>query len=76
MTIKDVVRQVVREELGLSPDHPVKDDVGIYSLGADSLDAVQILIQLEKQFCLQDLAFEKLNLGTIDEIASLVETSL
>lgn len=50
MTIPDEVRSVVREELGLDITLPLPDDRPLYSLGADSLDAVSVMMGLEKQF--------------------------
>jgi acyl carrier protein len=50
MTLDDQVRAVIRDELGLSPDLPIESATALYSLGADSLDHVQVLIGLEKHF--------------------------
>jgi acyl carrier protein len=50
MNIRDEVRDVIREELGLPSGLPLLADAELYSLGADSLDLVACLIGLENHF--------------------------
>jgi acyl carrier protein len=48
--LAESVREIIRTELGLAADHPIEDDWPLYSLGADSLDHVEVAIALEERF--------------------------
>lgn len=48
--LEDSIRETIRTELGLAANHPIEDDWPLYSLGADSLDHVQIMTVLEEKF--------------------------
>lgn len=48
--LAESIREIIRTELGLATDHPIEDDWPLYSLGADSLDHMQVVISLEDKF--------------------------
>ena len=49
-TIDERVRQVITKWLEVSPEDITNNSSIFEDLGADSLDAVQILLELEKEF--------------------------
>jgi acyl carrier protein len=46
----DKVKEIVVNQLGVSPDQATKDAKFIEDLGADSLDQVELVMALEEEF--------------------------
>ena len=50
MALFDDVKEVVVEQLNVSPDEVKKDSKFVEDLGADSLDVVELVMALEEKF--------------------------
>ena len=74
--ISNTIRALIAEQLNINPDR-IKLDSTLESLGADSLDQVEIIIKLQEQFGVEidDNAAEKIQTfgDAIDYIVSLVK---
>jgi len=71
--IKEKIKGVIIDKCGLSEEE-IKDDSTLNSLGIDSLDVVEIVMEIEEEFdiAVPDTEAEKLANGTINEFATFV----
>lgn len=74
--IADKVKKIVVQNLGCSEDQVTEDAKFIEHLGADSLDQVELVMQLEEEFgvTIPDNAAEKL--ATVGDAIAYIEESL
>ncbi len=79
MTIKERLKKVIVDELNLEEINPeeIEDDAPLFGegLGLDSLDAVEIVVLLEKHFgvVVQNLDEGKAAFQSINTLAAYVE---
>ncbi len=71
--IAEQVRSIIADQLSISVD-TLKDDTTLDSLGADSLDRVEIVMNLEDHFTIEinDEAAEKIN--TVGDVITYITT--
>ncbi len=50
MTTFEKVKEIVAEKLGVKPEMVTEDKSFVNDLGADSLDVVEFIMEVEKQF--------------------------
>lgn len=50
MSVEERVIEIVSEQMGVSKDQITKDTSFINDLGADSLDTVELVMELEEEF--------------------------
>ena len=74
--IADKVKKIVVDNLGCAEDQVTEDAKFIEHLGADSLDQVELVMQLEEEFgvTIPDNAAEKL--ATVGDAIKYIEESL
>ena len=74
--IADNVKKIVVQNLGCAEDQVTEDAKFIEHLGADSLDQVELVMQLEEEFgvTIPDNAAEKLS--TVGDAIKYIEESL
>ena len=74
--IADKVKKIVVDNLGCAEDQVTDDAKFIEHLGADSLDQVELVMQLEEEFgvTIPDNAAEKLS--TVGDAIKYIEESL
>ena len=74
--IADKVKKIVVDNLGCAEDQVTDDAKFIEHLGADSLDQVELVMQLEEEFgvTIPDNAAEKLS--TVGDAIAYIEESL
>lgn len=75
-TTADKVREIVVNQLGVSPDQATDDAKFIEDLGADSLDQVELVMALEEEFGadIPDEDAEKLT--TVGDAIKYIETHI
>jgi acyl carrier protein len=75
-TTADKVREIVVNQLGVSPDQASDDAKFIEDLGADSLDQVELVMALEEEFGadIPDEDAEKLT--TVGDAIKYIETHI
>ncbi|CAB4310836.1 unnamed protein product [Prunus armeniaca] len=71
-TVQKVV-EIVRQQLALPPESEVTPDSKFASLGADSLDTVEIVMGLEEEFDISIEEESSQNISTVQEAANLIE---
>lgn len=79
MTIKEQLKKIIVEELNLEEVNPeeIEDDAPLFGegLGLDSLDAVEIVVLLEKHFgvVVQNIDEGKAAFESINTLAAYIE---
>ena len=72
-TIQDKVRSIVASKLGIAEDEITPEKNLTNDLGADSLDVVELSMELEREFNLkfEDTDTEKIQ--TVEDLCKLIE---
>jgi acyl carrier protein len=73
MAIEDKVREIIVEQLGVSPEEVVPEASFIDDLGADSLDIVELVMAIEEEFALEIPDDDAEKIQTIQDAISYVE---
>lgn len=73
MAVFDDVRDVVVEQLSVSPDSVKMESKIIEDLGADSLDVVELVMALEEKFNIEIPDSEAEKLIKIEDVVSYIE---
>ena len=73
MAVFEDVRDVVVEQLSVSPDQVKVDSKIIEDLGADSLDVVELVMALEEKFCIEIPDSESEKLVSIKDVVDYIE---
>ncbi|KAI3785926.1 hypothetical protein L1987_45052 [Smallanthus sonchifolius] len=68
------VSEIVKTQLALSADTVVTPDSKLSTLGADSLDTVEIVMTLEEEFGISVEEENSQNITTVQEAADLIES--
>jgi acyl carrier protein len=73
-TIAERVTEIVVDQLAVSPDQVSIDAKFVEDLGADSLDTVELVMALEKEFELEIPEEEAEGLQTVGDAVTYIET--
>lgn len=73
MSVEDKVRDIIVEQLGVSPDEVVPEASFIDDLGADSLDIVELVMAIEEEFDLEISDDDAEKMQTIGDAISYVD---
>jgi acyl carrier protein len=73
MAIFDEVKEVVVEQLNVSPDEVKEDSKFADDLGADSLDVVELVMSLEEKFDIEIPDEEAENIATVADAIKFIE---
>ncbi len=73
MAVEDKVRDIIVEQLGVSPEEVVPEASFIDDLGADSLDIVELVMAIEEEFGLEIPDDDAEKLQSIGDAISYVE---
>lgn len=73
MTLFDEVKDVVVEQLNVSPDEVSQDSKFIEDLGADSLDVVELVMALEEKFDIEIPDDEAEAITTVQQAIGFIE---
>ena len=73
MAVFEDVRDVVVEQLSVSPDQVKLDSKIIEDLGADSLDVVELVMALEEKFGIEIPDSESEKLVSIKDVVDYIE---
>ena len=72
----DKISDVIADKLGVEPSKITPDAKFIEDLGADSLDTVELIMQLEDEFNLEIPDEEAEKLTTVGSVAEYIESHL
>jgi acyl carrier protein len=75
MAIFDEVKEVVVEQLNVSPDEVKEDSKFADDLGADSLDVVELVMSLEEKFDIEIPDEEAENIATVADAIKFIENA-
>lgn len=76
MTTFEKVREVVSEKLGLDRSRVVEEAVFITDLAADSLDIVELAMEMEEEFGITISLEELTNLATVGDAVKYIEAHI
>ncbi len=75
MAIFDEVKDVVVEQLNVSPDEVKEDSKFADDLGADSLDVVELVMSLEEKFDIEIPDEEAEKIATVADAIKFIENA-
>ncbi|HHU43840.1 MAG: acyl carrier protein [Bacillota bacterium] len=74
MVVFDKVKSLIAQQLGISESDITEDSSLVNDLGADSLDIVQMLISMEKEFGIVFDDNEIKNIKTVGDAVKFIDT--
>ncbi|SFV59297.1 Acyl carrier protein [hydrothermal vent metagenome] len=74
MAVFDDVKEVVVEQLSVSPDEVKEDSKFVEDLGADSLDVVELVMALEEKFDIEIPDDEAEKIQTVKDVIDYIES--
>ena len=75
-SIEDRVRKIVVEQLGVEEEQVTPEASFVDDLGADSLDAVELVMALEEEFDIEIPDDEAENIGSLAQAVEYIEKHL
>lgn len=75
MSTLDKVKEVIIDKLGVEEDKIVPDASFIDDLGADSLDTVELIMQLEEEFGIEIPDEEAEKMTTVKSVVDYIEAN-
>jgi len=73
MAVADKVKDIIVKQLGVNPDEVTEDASFIDDLGADSLDTVELVMELEKEFGMEIPDDEANNIRSVGDAIKYIE---
>jgi len=74
MALLDDIKEVVVEQLSVSPDEVKEDAKFVEDLGADSLDVVELVMALEEKFDIEIPDDEAEKIQTVADVVNYIES--
>ncbi len=74
MALIDEVKEVVAEQLNVNADDVKEESKFVEDLGADSLDVVELIMELEEKFDIEIPDSEAENIATVGDAIKYIET--
>ena len=74
MALIDDVKEVVVEQLNVNPDEVKKESKFVEDLGADSLDVVELIMELEEKFDIEIPDSDAESIATVGDVIKYIET--
>ena len=73
MALEDRVRDLIVDQLGVSPDEVTREASFIDDLGADSLDTVELIMAFEEEFGIEIPDEDAEKMSTVGEAIEYLE---
>jgi acyl carrier protein len=73
MAIADKVKNIIVKQLGVNVDEVTEDASFIDDLGADSLDTVELVMELEKEFGIEIPDDDANNIRSVGDAVKYIE---
>jgi len=74
MALIDDVKEVVVEQLNVSPDEVKEESKFVEDLGADSLDVVELVMALEEKFDIEIPDSDAESIATVGDAVKYIES--
>ena len=71
MAVVDTVKSILAKRIDISS---LKEDDNLSALGLDSLDLVEVMIEIEEEIGVEFTSDEIANLTTLKDVLNLIET--
>ena len=75
MSTLDKVKEVIIDKLGVEEDKIVSEASFVDDLGADSLDTVELIMQLEEEFGIEIPDEDAEKMTTVKSVVDYIETN-
>ena len=72
--VETKVREIISEQLGVSPDEVTPEASFIEDLGADSLDIVELVMALEEEYDMEISDEEAEKIRTVQDVVNYIES--
>jgi len=72
----DTVKEIIQDKLGVEPSKITENASFIDDLGADSLDTVELIMQMEEEFNLEIPDEEAEKLTTVGDVVRYIEENV
>ncbi len=73
MALIEEVKEVVAEQLNVNPDEIKEESKFVEDLGADSLDVVELIMELEEKFDIEIPDSEAEKIATVGDAVKYIE---
>lgn len=73
MALADKIKELISKQLNKSVDEITEDSEFVKDLGADSLDVVEMLMNLEEEFDVTVPEEDAVNIKTVGDIIKIIE---
>jgi len=73
MALIEEVKEVVAEQLNVNPDEIKEESKFVEDLGADSLDVVELIMELEEKFDIEIPDSEAENIATVGDAIKYIQ---
>ena len=73
MAVEDRIREIIVEQLGVSPEEVVPEASFIDDLGADSLDIVELVMAIEEEFNLEIPDEDAERIQSVQDVQNYIE---
>ena len=73
MALIEEVKEVVAEQLNVNPDEVKEESKFVEDLGADSLDVVELIMELEEKFDIEIPDSEAEKIATVGDAVKYIE---
>ncbi len=74
MALIDDVKEVVVEQLNVNPDDVKEESRFVEDLNADSLDVVELIMELEEKFDIEIPDSDAESIATVGDVIKYIET--
>ena len=76
MSVNDKVKNIIVKQLGVNAEEVAENASFVEDLGADSLDTVELVMELEKEFNMEISDEDAANLRTVGEAIKFIEEKM
>ena len=73
MSVENKVKEIIVEQLGVTPDEVINEASFVEDLGADSLDTVELVIAFEEEFGIEISDEDAEKIKTVQDAVSYID---
>jgi acyl carrier protein len=73
MSIEEKVKEIIVEQLGVTPDEVTNESSFVEDLGADSLDTVELVMAFEEEFGIEISDEDAEKIKTVKDAVAYIE---
>ena len=73
MSVENKVKEIIVEQLGVTPDEVINEASFVEDLGADSLDTVELVMAFEEEFGIEISDEDAEKIKTVQDAVSYID---